>query len=246
MSYQMNNQYDTYTSSTISNQLNKSNHVFIPIGATEAHSSHLPLSTDNDILTRYVYEIAKKTKGLVLPIIPYGQTWSLQYAPGSIHIEEDVLVDFLFSILKSLEYQKIKTAIFVTSHFGNFNALKRAARKAYDALKIKVIYISYPGLSEIKSIFENLSLDGTYLHADEIETSLMLHIRPDLVDMTKVEVGQIQLDKKSTYTPKRWTEFMDTYILGDASKASSKKGKQALEILVNSAVDLIIKEVNDD
>lgn len=242
----MENNYDKYTSATISKKLQEVKHVYIPIGATEAHSAHLPLSTDNNILEKYVELISEKTHGLVLPLIPYGQTWSLQYAPGSIHIDEDILVDFLFSIVKSLENQNVKMAIFVTTHFGNSSALKRLARKAYEIFKIKILYFSYPGLSEIKAIFDHLALDGNYLHAEEIETSLMLHINPELVNMNLVRTGQLSLPKDASYTPKRWTEFMDEYILGDASLSTADKGEKAIKVLVEKAVEIILKELNND
>lgn len=234
--------YDSYTSAEIEKAIKNKKNILVPLGAIEAHSDHLPLSTDNDIATGYVMDLAERTDSLYLPVLPYGQVWSLQYAPGSIHIEEDVLVNLLYSILESLSFQGAEMVTFVLTHFGNINAAKAAARRAFGVLPIKVLYITYPGLEEAKLVFDNLSNHSLYLHADEIETSFMLHYYPEKVHLEKIKDGMIAVPIEQSYTPMRWTEFSDTYIIGDARKATNDKGKLAMEKILAKAAELILKE----
>lgn len=234
--------YESYSSSTIKDALIEKVNVIIPLGAVEAHSAHLPLATDNLIAQDYVMALAERTNSLLLPLLPFGQTWSLQFAPGSLHIEEETLVSFLEDILISLDRQGARMATLISTHVGNMTAMKAAARRVYEKIPLKVIYLTYPGLSKAKPIFENLTTHPLFIHADEIETSLLLHLHPDIVHMEKCQSGLIQVPKEVDYTPQRWTEFTDHYIIGDADKSSAQKGKAAFDVLVDEAATLILKE----
>lgn len=236
--------YDAYTSEEIRNVIKEKKNIFIPLGAIEAHSDHLPLSTDNDIAEGYIERLAEMTDSLYLPVFPIGQVWSLQKAPGSIHIEESHLVDVLVDILKSLSYQGASMVTFVSTHFGNINAAKSAAREVYGKLPIKVLYITYPGLDEAKKVFENISKHNLYLHADEVETSFMLHFCPHKVQMKKIREGMLTTPPEQSYTPMRWTEFSESLIIGDALKATALKGEKAMEIILSRASELILNEKN--
>jgi len=234
--------YQDYSSSTIRAAIDSKLNVIVPIGAVEAHSAHLPLSTDNCIAQCYIDALAAKTDSLVLPLLPFGQTWSLQYAPGSIHIEEETMVSLLVDVLLSLDRQGVKMVTLISTHIGNISAMKAAARKVYEKVPLKVLYLTYPGLSQAKTVFERLSQHGQYLHADEIETSLMMHLRPDLVHMEHIQPGLLQVPAQTDYTPTRWTEFTDHYVVGDAALSTPEKGHKALDILVEAAAAIILKE----
>lgn len=236
------NNYQDYTSSEIGAAICNKVNVIIPMGAVEAHSAHLPLATDNYLVEGYVQALATKTNSLVLPVIPFGQTWSLQYAPGSIHIDEETMVAFLSDVLISLNNQGVKMATLVSSHFGNISVMKSAARKVYEKYPIKVIYFTYPGINIAKQGFERLNNHGLYLHADEVETSLLMHLKPTSVHMEKRQKGLLSVPKETDYKPIRWTEFTDTFIIGDAALSSPEKGKMAFEIIVEEAAKIILNE----
>ena len=237
----MNNYWD-YSSSEISSAIKDKINVIVPLGAIEAHSAHLPLATDNYLVEGYVQALAQNTDSLVLPIIPFGQTWSLQYAPGSIHIEEETMVSLLVDVLTSLDYQGAKMATLVSSHFGNINVMKAAARKVYGKIPLKVIYFTYPGMGLAKQVFERLNDHNLFLHADEVETSMLMYLHPQSVEMDKLQKGLLTVPKEVDYTPVRWTEFSETYVIGDATLSTPEKGKLALDIIVNEASKIILNE----
>jgi creatinine amidohydrolase len=212
------------------------------MGAIEAHSAHLPLATDNYLVETYTNILAEKTDSLVLPIIPFGQTWSLQFAPGSIHIEEETLVSFLTDVLLSLDRQGVKMVTLVSSHFGNINAMKLVARKVYEKIPLKVIYFTYPGIGKAKLGFERLNDHSLFLHADEVETSMLMHVKPESVNMKYLQKGLLNVPKEADYTPVRWTEFSTSYVIGDASLSTPEKGRLALEIIIEEATRIILTE----
>jgi len=144
--------------------------------------------------------------------------------------------------LISLDRQGAKMVTLVSSHFGNINAMKAAARKVYEKIPLKVIYFTYPGMSQAKQGFERLNDHTLFLHADEVETSMLLHLRPQSVKMEKIQKGMLKVPKEADYTPVRWTEFSETFVIGDATLSTPEKGKQALDIIVAEASKIILKE----
>ncbi len=234
-----------YTSSTIHEAYQQAQNVIFPLGAIEAHGAHLPLATDNLIAEAYCTALAAETNSLMLPLLPYGQVWSLEKAPGSIHIKEETLVLFIEDIIKSLDKDRVKMVTIVTTHFGNKNAIMQVARRVYEKLNIKVICLTYPNLKENKEIFDQRCSQDNFFHADEIETSLLLSFANQLVDISKYKKGLLTLDERLMYTPIRWTEFTQDYIVGDPAQASAEKGEQFLKLTIQSAKKIIEEELRE-
>ena len=157
---------------------------------------------------------------VLLPVISYGQVWSLEKAPGSVHIPEDILSEYIYYIGKSVMNMGIKRLAIVNSHVGNLGAIKSAARKLSVDGSIKTYYF-------------------TYFHACEIETSYMLYLCPNKVDMTKAICQYPEFPEEFDYTPIKWTDVMKTAVLGDATKATAEKGKKIIEASIDRMVELL-------
>jgi creatinine amidohydrolase len=63
----------------------------LPIGALEAHGPHLPVGTDNLLAQAIAERVAEQLGGVLLPLLPYGQVWSLQDFPGSLSVSNEIL-----------------------------------------------------------------------------------------------------------------------------------------------------------
>lgn len=237
-------EYQKYTSETIKEAIQEAKNILLPLGAIEAHSDHLPLETDNILVDYYALELAKRTNSLVLPTMVYGSVWSLSDAPGSLNVQQHHLVETVKDVVMSLERQGAKMVTLVSAHFGNIDVCKYAARELYELSNIKVVYMTYPNIKKYLQDFEVLNNHSLYLHADEVETSLMLHVKPDVVDMSKARKGTIDVPLETTYTPTKWSEFSDTFIMGDARKATAEKGAKLFEKILNDAQEIILKEKN--
>lgn len=215
----------------------------LPVGAVEVHGNHLPLDTDC-CLAQGVAEKVEERLGsgqcVVLPCVPYGQVWSLGNVPGSIHIPDEVLTDYLYEIAKSLEHAGIKKLAVINGHVGNGNAIKTMIRRAAESLDMKIYQFTYPGSGAvIEKVCTSKRPHKVYFHADEIETSYMLYLCPEKVKMERAVSQEVIFPADYEYTPIRWSDFMNTAVLGDATAADAEKGRQIIDAVVEKIVAIL-------
>lgn len=217
--------------------------VILPIGAIEAHGGHLPLNTDNILAEKYADKLAEKTNGFVLPVLPFGQVWSLRDFPGSLTLSNATLSALVSEIGVSLYQQGFRIFVIFSAHLGNMTALKDAGRNLYDQFPdMKVMYIFYPELQSLAAeVRESSANHHTYVHADEIETSLMLYLSPEDVNMERAIDDPPILPEDSDYTPTPWQKFTSTAVLGEATLATAKKGEFLIERTLEKSVEIVEK-----
>lgn len=225
----------------IKEEIDRSTIAILPIGAVEAHGPHLPLGTDNLLAERLSEKLAERVNGLVLPTLPYGQVWSLRNFPGSITVSNDSLIRYIVDIGESLHKQGFMTFAMINGHLGNGTALKEAARVLYESCpEMRVFYFFYPGMGEaVSEVRETASAHATYFHACEIETSYMLYLAPEYVDMEKAVTDIPKIPMHADVTPTPWEEFTESAVLGDAKLATEQKGKYIIDIALNNMVKLV-------
>ncbi len=215
----------------------------LPIGAVEAHGPHLPLGTDNLLATRLADKLAERTESFVLPPFSYGQVWSLRNFPGSINVSNEALIRLLADIGESLYQQGFRIFILLNGHLGNAVALKEAARMLYERVpELKVFYFFYPGTKEVTAqVREATAAHSTYMHADEIETSYMLYLADEYVDMTKAIDGAPQIPFEADFTPTPWEEMTSSAVLGDATLATREKGEAIIERSLEVMTEIVLR-----
>ncbi|WP_106532306.1 creatininase family protein [Planomicrobium soli] len=235
MIFQNENSYD------VKGKIEKSGVAILPIGAVEAHGPHLPLGTDNYLAERLAAKVAEKTGAFVLPTLPYGQVWSLKNFPGSINVSNESLIGLLVDIGISLHQQGFSMFVMINGHLGNAVALKEAARKLYsDIPEFKVLYLFYPGVKQITDeVRETQSAHASYFHACEIETSYMLYLAEEFVDMSKAITDIPVIPSSADVTPTPWEEFTRSAVLGDAKLATKEKGEKIISVALENMMALI-------
>lgn len=215
----------------------------LPMGATEVHGNHLPLGTDSFLaqaLTEKVEKALGEENCLVLPCLPYGQVWSLRATAGTVDVPDCVLTPFLVNIAMSMYRAGIRKFAFINAHVGNYPAIKAAMREVWAQCDMKLYAFNYPGAEKVISqVCETKRPHGAYFHACEIETSYMLYLCPDKVDMSKAICQYPEFPKTFDVTPTPWTEIMTTAVLGDATAATAEKGKKILDEVVSNIVNLL-------
>ncbi|MGH2318685.1 creatininase family protein [Planococcus sp. SE5232] len=235
MIFQNENSYE------IKEKIEQSQVAILPLGAVEAHGPHLPLGTDNYLAEQLAERVAGKTGALVLPTLPYGQVWSLKNFPGSITVSNQSLISLLCDIGVSLHHQGFQVFVMLNGHLGNAVAIKEAARQLYETVpNLRVLYLFYPGVKKITDeLRETPSAHESYFHACEIETSYMLYLAEQYVDMTKAVSDIPDIPMSADVTPTPWEEFTATAVLGDATLATKEKGKAIIEVALANMVKLI-------
>jgi creatinine amidohydrolase len=233
--------YAELNEDTAREALRKQPVALLPIGAVEDHGPHLPLGTDTFLAAAIAEMVSKKLENsVVLPPVYYGQIWSLEDFPGSINVDNDALVNYIVSIGKSLFKQGVGTLAMINGHVGNSVALKSAARQLFEATGKKVFYLTYPGAEDIiPKVCESKRPHYPYFHACEIETSYMLYLSPEHVDMSKAIKNIPDFPSDFDYTPTPWRKIMDTAVMGDATLATAAKGKKIIDNVVENIINII-------
>jgi creatinine amidohydrolase len=233
--------YELENSFEIEKKVKECKVAVMPVGAIEAHGPHLPLGTDNIIAERLAGIAAEKTGAMLLPLLPYGQVWSLGNFPGSIHIQSQHLSAMICDIGGSLYSQGFSIFVIINGHLGNADALNEAARELYEKHPdFKVLYLSYPGIGEVLShIRESRQLHSRYFHACEVETSIMLYLAGEYVNMEKAIKDIPDIPAEIDCSPVKWSSFTSTAVLGDATLATTEKGMKIVEKVMEYMVSFI-------
>ena len=117
----------------------------LAFGAQEQHGPHLPLSTDTVIAAELARRLAEALDAVLLPPIPYGETWSTSGYAGTVSISFDTVRALLLDIGRSLRAQGVEALIVVNGHFGNRAPLELAARTLRTDAALRVLLLDYPG-----------------------------------------------------------------------------------------------------
>jgi creatinine amidohydrolase len=215
----------------------------LPVGAIEVHGNHLPLGTDAYLASALTDKIEKtlgKDDCVVLPALPYGQVWSLGNVKGSIDIGNQALSLAVVHICKSLAKIGCKRIALINAHVGNLVALKEAQRTLCEIEGLAVYVFTYPGSEEkIKEVCTSKRVHPPYFHACEIETSYMLCLCPQYVDMGKAISQYPDFPADFDFVARRWDTIMKTAVLGDATAATEAKGQAILEAVIKNITAIL-------
>lgn len=212
----------------------------LPLGAIEEHGPHMTLDSDCRAAASFAARVAAESECILLPTVPYGQVWSLKGFPGSLTVSNETLTALLVDICSSLGTKGFKGVVGLTAHLGNVTAMRLAARALYDSERIPLLSLFYPGLDEIAArVCESRRAHPSIVHADEIETSLLLALAPECVNMSKAvsEYPVLPPDFELRAVP--WDGLSKTGVFGDPTRASVEKGHSMLEHVTAKVVSLI-------
>ena len=219
----------------------------LPWGATEAHNYHLPHGTDVIQITHMAEEAGRLAheqggKVVILPTVPFGNDAAqLDGQVATIHLGTAAALAILRDVALSLTKQGIDRLLIFNGHGANsFRPMIRDVQLEFGML---VVLVDMWELApEVKGeTFEN---DGD--HADEFETSLMLHLAPDLVEFeqagpgARVPWGIEVLDRPGVFTPRPWAEIHPDTGSGDPSKATAAKGQAWLSAATAAAAEVMV------
>jgi creatinine amidohydrolase len=222
------------------------------VGSNEQHGPHLPTCTDSligDVLANKV--AGKLDRALQAPSINVGCSDPHMAFPGAVSLRPETLKSLIRDYCASLAKQGFKNIIILPSHGGNFNAVREVTDELNQSLEgTKVVsYTDLKGLLEFLAEFSSrhgVSAGESGAHAGESETSMVLAIREDLVDMKHVEKGFVGSfeDKIDLMWSQGIKAITKNGVLGDPRKAEAGKGEEYLELWAEKMVDFVRKQVD--
>ncbi|SMY07137.1 creatininase family protein [Flavimaricola marinus] len=211
----------------------------LPIGAIEQHGAHLPLTTDHDLACGVAREVAVRTGAFLLPGLAYGDAATAQSFPGTLSIRPDTLRALVVDIGLDLKRQGIPALITVNAHFGNRDPVAQAARLLGEA-GMPVLMLDHPGLEELaEALCESTPAGPGFFHADEVETSMMLALRPDAVQMDKAAPEYPEFPPTFGMEPMQLREISKSGVFGDPRPSTSETGQAFLTGIADRALPLI-------
>ncbi|WP_439618188.1 creatininase [Shinella sp.] len=230
--------------------------VFLPLGATEQHGHHMALNVDVVIPTGICERVARAVGGLVAPTIPYGNRSQPRSGggpafPGTINLSAHTFSLVVRDILVDLYRQKVRRIVVLNGHYENIwpsiegieLALDAIGRDKTDGLTIlRMDHWEFARPETIARIFPD-GYPGIELeHASVLETSLMLAIRPDLVDLNRaLHDGPAQFRPYDRF-PKPPVEVPPSGVLSMTEGSTAEKGEWLLADCVGRMVDIINEE----
>jgi len=225
--------------------------VIIFAGSVEQHGPHMAEITDTLLGYHWALDLAKRLgNALVAPVIRPGLSEHHMSLPGTITLRPEVFIGIVEDYISSYIRHGFKTIILGSSHGGNSQALSQIIKDHVDKHEgVKIISGMFDFMSILKKLEKEDNLPaGTYGgHACACETSIMLHIAPQLVNMEKAECGL--LDVTPDAMKKLFAEGMAAIskngVLGDSRPARSDRGAAhtlALQDKLEEAIRAQLKE----
>ena len=210
--------------------------VVLVTGAMEAHGTHLPLATDSILPTYLAEKVAEKTNALVLPAIPFGDSWDFNNFAGTISVDPQILIQFYDSIMKGVFKHRFRYLLVLNGHGGNVPALKLAAKSATEKGEHVVIIVNW--WRDLAGKARKLVEETPGGHAAEDETSEVMHVRPDLVELSKAVSHRI-VTKYEIISGSYREELLPSAMYGDPRKATAEKGRLIMEQAEEELIELV-------
>lgn len=222
--------------------LERTSTLIVPYGTVEAHGTHLPLSTDTIIINEVARRVANEVDVFVAPPVEYGVCTSTGPHPGTIALTPSTLRRITTDIIRDGFSKGLRRFILVSGHGGGQHvaAMKEAAERCVGELDgasaaALAIYEILPEEARKIGVTQNDS------HAGELETSLILYLKPGLVK------GRDKEQYPSFPRPvivKDKLKYWPGAVWGDPEKASKEKGVRLFNVMVESLVALV-KQIDE-
>lgn len=212
----------------------------LSVGSIEQHGPHLPTITDWAIADAMGRGVAEKSGGFYIPALPISTNKENSGKRGSVGMPSDTFYRMITDICLDLKRQGFRRIGIVVAHGGIFvmTPIVRELNAAHNpdlmVAKLDMLDICWPKYKK-----EGILDTDTELHAGEGETSLMLYLHPELVDMSKA-VDCVPAVPRGYLSYGPMLRYSESGVWGEATKATAEKGRRMLEF----SVDETVKEMN--
>lgn len=212
--------------------------LIVPFGTVEAHGTHLPLNTDTLIIRETVRKVASERKDVIMaPPLQYGVCTSTAEHPGTIGISAPTLRAFVTDMVRAAYEQGVRKIILVSGHGGGIHvsAMKEASEglvKELPGLRLAAFSI-YDVLGKEAGEIAETRNDS---HAGEMETSLMLHLAPGLVN------GRAKEEYPAFPKPlvvRDKLKYWKGAVWGNSAKATKEKGERLFRLMTGRLEEVI-------
>lgn len=232
--------------------------ILIPLSSTEQHGPHLPVGTDKIILESLIEGYIQKSEitdaNLIFsPLITIGKSNEHFGFSGTMSFSAQTYYLMIMEMAQSIKKSGFKKIVLFNSHGGNTDMLNMISRDIRIELDLCVFVFDWWFTPFWAEGLEGLKQSGKYgvFHACELETSLMLHIMPETVNMA-LAVDEDPTDnlKDNSYVTilgpftAGWktSDITKSGVIGAPTYATKEKGQKLFDFAIRK-LDDILKEI---
>lgn len=222
----------------------------LPVAATEQHGPHLPLKVDSalvdGVISAALLHLAADVPALFLPTQAVGLSPEHARFAGTLTLKPETTIRLWTDIAESVAATGVKKLVLLNSHGGQVGVMDIVARDLRARLGMLVYSVNWFGLPLLGPQGEDVNaLFSAHehrfgIHAGDIETSMMLALAPDLVDMAKAQnfastsearAAQFSIlgNGKSAKLGWQMQDYNPHGAVGNAAHASADKGRAVLD-----------------
>ncbi|MFT7641195.1 MAG: creatinine amidohydrolase [Pirellulaceae bacterium] len=232
--------------------------VIVPIAAVEQHGPHLPTGTDNIICTAIADAVESRCSAKVLatPTMWYGASAHHLRLGATLSSELDNFIATLCGLTTNLLEDGFRRILFLNGHGGNVDPLQVALRKMQPVCRTALLAGGSYWATAADFIGDALDGDHKFVgHACEFETSMIMHLRPELVDTDKLaNAGVLVSDRiAGLFLSRDMKHRTQSGCTGRPDLASAEKGSKLfagivdrVEAAVHALLDQPLGEVHAD
>jgi creatinine amidohydrolase len=208
--------------------------IIVPVGTCEQHGPHMPLGCDTLIIERFADDLSAEFGVLLAPTIEYGVNVVTERGfAGNAFMRKKTLHRMLNDLLDSWESTGIREFILLTAHEHDPH-LEALSTVVTSGARVRVVDVFGVDFSDL--------LEGQTepMHGDEVDTSLMLFIAPELVDMQLAQDYMMSREELRRYR-RGWLRVTreSPGSIGRATLASAEKGRAIYERILGRIRDRV-------
>ncbi len=236
----------------VGTRLSSSSVIVVPLGAIEQHGPHLPLNTDLIVAAAaaeaLVGRAGKECDAWLLPPLAYTKSNEHAWAPGTMWLSATTMLSVLDDIGRCIAATPARNVLFLNGHGGN-SALVQVANRELRLRHGLRTFLAHPHVPADQGGGSHPSELGMGVHGGMDETSVMLHLRPELVDMTSAVRSVPEGLARNRHVrfggsvPFGWLsdDFFSDGVIGDPTGATAEAGKAMFEASVASLAEALVE-----
>lgn len=217
----------------------------LPWGATEAHNLHLPYATDTIETERIAVEAARiaweaGARVIVLPTVPFGVHTGQLDVPFCLNVNPSTQLQLLKDLAETLGRQGMRKLVVLNGHGGN--DFRQMIRELLPTVPLFICTANWYAAVDPTPYFAD---SGD--HAGEAETSVTMHLAPDMVlPLSQAGSGAARSFKLAAFregwawAPRRWTEVTKDTGVGNPAQATPEKGRRYVEAVTAKIAEFLV------
>ena len=224
----------------------------VPVGAVEEHGPHMPTGTDSIETYEIGLQAARKAGVVITPPVWFGNSRSFMDFPGTITVNPDTLKLYVRDVVLSLVKHGFNHPIILDGHGGNYGVLDILVEDLMLEQHIRALHVRCWELATLPKPAGTPAYDG---HGGSSETSAMLHLCPEDVDVSKFHDSKPEMEltkfgsifpspsgmysKGPAVLPAMMSEMVKDGHHGDPKFGSAERGKDLLKVKIDALVELL-------